>query len=134
MEGVYLNKSHQSIVATLKLLKHFRTFLQSKCDFMIDPYSDWHRDKLDKEQAQRKLIWLINMAINRKAGIPDYLGRKDSDDYQRNLKHDYWSLVNKLTKRITIRSFNLPEMNKRFGHLLYVEEYESDGLIHVDFK
>ena len=38
---------------------------------MIDPYSGWTREELDKPAAQRKLVWLVNVAINRKAGIPD---------------------------------------------------------------
>jgi hypothetical protein len=116
--GVYLNQSKKAISSTLITLKYFKAFLRSNCERMIDPYSDWQRRELTKEQAKNKLQWLINVAINRKAGIPDIPSRKYSDEYQTDLKRDYYSLYNKITNRIVVYSFNLPEMNKRFGHLL----------------
>jgi hypothetical protein len=116
--GVYLNQSKKAISSTLITLKYFKAFLQSNCERMIDPYSDWQRRELTKEQAKNKLQWLVNVAINRKAGIPDIPSRKYSDEYQTDLKRDYYSLYNKITNRIVVHSFNLPEMNKRFNHLL----------------
>jgi hypothetical protein len=69
--GVYLGQEHERIVATLRTIQHFRAFLASDSSIMHDPYSGWMRDELDKLAAQRKLSWLVNVAINRKAGIPD---------------------------------------------------------------
>lgn len=71
-QGAYRDKPHKEIVATLALLKHFRAFLASECRVMHDPYSGWMKNELDKPQARKKLQWLINVAINRKAGIPDH--------------------------------------------------------------
>jgi len=69
--GAYIDQPHAKIVATVATLKHFRAFLASNCDWMIDPYSSWTRDEINKAQAQTKLTWLVNVAINRKAGVPD---------------------------------------------------------------
>lgn len=120
MQGVYLNQEKKKITATIKVLKYFKDFLKSDCERMIDPYSDWQRKELTKEQTKQKLAWLINMAINRKAGIPDYPSRKHSDMYQTDLRRDYNFLID-IKNRIIVRRFNLPEINKRFGHLLTTE-------------
>jgi hypothetical protein len=117
MPGVYLNQDKKRITATIKVLKYFKDFLKSNCERMIDPYSDWQRRELTKEQAKKRLLWLINIAINRKAGVPDCPSRKYSDMYQTDLRRDYNSLID-IKNRIIVRRFNLSEMNKRFGHLL----------------
>ena len=113
--GAYLGQEHAKIVATLKTLQHFRAFLASDSKRMIDPYSGWTRDELDKEQAQRKLSWLVNVAINRKAGIAD-------------TERD-WSLIrfayNVNTPRLIVRERECPKRYRaRLAHRLIRPEDE----------
>lgn len=68
---VYLGQPKANIAATVATLRYFRAFLASDCVEMVDPYSNWMRNRLTKTTAARKLTWLVNMAINRKAGITD---------------------------------------------------------------
>lgn len=82
----YLGQTHQAIVATLATLRHFQAFLASDCRVMHDPYERNFPVELNKRQAERKLHWLIQVAINRKAGVPESRGRYDTDDSQRHLR------------------------------------------------
>ena len=120
--GAYLNQKKENITNTIKILKYFQEFLKSNYNKMIDPYSGWTKYELNKIQAKKKLEYLIHVAINRKAGIPDTpKGRKYSENYQLDLRRDYNKLKD-IKNRIIVRSFNLPEINKRFSHLLYIDE------------
>lgn len=128
---MYANLPHDSIVATLRTLQHFRAFLASECGQMRDPYqvADWAdgADRLDKAAAQQRLTWLVNMAISRKGGscLPinmatagaslNHLGkpcRKEDADYQRGLRQDQ----NEINyPRLIIRSLRTPELATRFA-------------------
>lgn len=68
---VYLSQEKSQISASASLVRHFRDFLQSGSLQMPDPYDSWGTTLLNKEEAQSKLKYLIDVAINRKAGIPD---------------------------------------------------------------
>ena len=120
--GAYLNQKKENITNTIKILKYFQEFLKSNYNKMIDPYSGWTKYELNKIQAKKKLEYLIHVAINRKAGILDTpKGRKYSESYQIDLRRDYNKLKD-IKNRIIVRNFNLPEINKRFSHLLYIDE------------
>jgi len=75
MIGVYSGLSHDAIAATANILRHFRAFLASSYREMRDPYeiTAWGAGArhLDKPTAQRRLTWLIRVAILRKAGWID---------------------------------------------------------------
>jgi len=128
---MYSTASHSAIVATLRLLQHFRAFLASDYREMRDPYEvEYWRDgatRLDKIEAQRKLTWLIQMAISRKGGsclpINDatagatrnhrgQAARKWSADYQRGLLQDAHD-VNR--PRLIIRQLRTRELATRFA-------------------
>jgi hypothetical protein len=72
MNGVYLGQDPEKIRATLEFLRHYQTFIRSGCERMRDPLSAFGADTITQEETQRKLTWLIDLAINRKAGIPDH--------------------------------------------------------------
>lgn len=73
--SIYTQQSPESIRATVALLRHFRAFLRSDYAEMRDPFEieSWGAaaDRLTKPQAQRRLTWLIQIAIQRKAGWID---------------------------------------------------------------
>jgi hypothetical protein len=124
----YARSSHESIVATLALLRHFRSFLGSSATAMLDPYEvgDWGNgaNRLDKPAAQRKLTWLVNVAVNRKAGMPDVPlnhrgkpARRALSEHQIHLRRDFYRLQD-MAKRIRVYQFETPEVQQRFGHRL----------------
>ena len=102
--GVYLTASPSQIRATKALLQHFRQFLASDCTHMHNPITGWKRETLDKQQARQKLSWLINIAINRKAGITDA-------EPLHLLKGQHWQEIREQAKRIITGSENV-----RIGH------------------
>jgi hypothetical protein len=114
------------------MLDHFRRFLRSDKERMVDPYSGWTRDALTKAQARAKLSWLIHVAINRRAGIPESIlaGRKYLPDYQAALRRDCRGVNDALHRRPRRRAWGLngrrwetDEIQARYGHLIEPEEY-----------
>lgn len=74
MSGAYLAAKPGEIRATLALLRHYRAFSASDCQSMRDPTTGWHGVELDKPAAAHRLRWLVLVAINRKAGVPEEPG------------------------------------------------------------
>lgn len=106
--------SPKQIRATRNLLQWFRDFLASDCDEAIDPYTGgWFPKRLNKAQARKKLHWLIDVAINRRAGLPDN-DPADLIPYWR----DKQRLEDILVRRIRHYQFETVEVRNRFGHLL----------------
>lgn len=101
----------ESIRATTAILRHFRAFIRSDCSRMIDPYSGWHRIEINKKQAQRKLTWLVDVAINRRAGIPDFTPSTE-------LLRDSHRLDDIINKRTRVYQFETRLCTKRFSRLL----------------
>lgn len=99
--------------ATLRLLRHFQAFLASPYREMRDPYA-WGV-YLTKAQARWKLTRLINMAVNRRAGIPDCPSRKHHHDYQRHLRLDANDLN---TPRLRLYRLRTRELRRRFARRL----------------
>jgi hypothetical protein len=98
---------------TIRLLRHFQAFLHSPCTEMRDP-RNWGC-YFTKAQARYHLTRLINIAVNRRAGIPDCPSRKHDQDYQRYL----WLDANELNMpRLRIYSLRTPELQRRFAHRL----------------
>lgn len=120
MSGAYLGQSHQSIVATLILLRWFKAFIASDKSKANDPIAGWGH-YLRREDAPRKLRWLVNVAVNRKAGIPDYRGRRDDPEYQRQLYQDQQDL-RAMHRRVRIYYLRTPEVRARFAHSLSKRE------------
>lgn len=119
---VYLHEPHDRIVGTLKLLLYLKRFLASDCVECVDPIARMHGWRsgfyLNKEQARRQLHWLIDVAINRKAGLPDVRDHRDTPDYLTRLRRDYWRLIDIRQRRIRVYQFETPEVRRRFKHLL----------------
>jgi len=105
--GTYLGQPPDRIRATLRLLQHFRAFLASTCTEMRDPYDHQWREaaqRLTKGQAQRKLTWLVHIAINRKAGWAD--DGSTVSDKERHLRQLAYRLN---TPRLIVREDELGE-------------------------
>jgi hypothetical protein len=64
-----------------------------------------------------RLAYLVNVAINRKAGISDVACRKQDPDYQARLRRDAWRLRD-IARRVRVYQFETPEVRDRFSHLL----------------
>lgn len=111
--------------ATIKLLRYYGRFAASHADICVDPENDrrWARF-LHKEEARRRHKFLIDAAINRKAGIPDVACRKQDPDYWRALCRDCRRVRDKVNHRVVVRQFETPEIRRRFGQLLTTPEDE----------
>jgi hypothetical protein len=95
---------------------------------MRDPFevAMWRdgASRLNKEQAKQKLNWLVHVAINRKAGIPDepinHRGgpaRRGTSDYDSKLRRDFRRLQD-IRRRIRVYQFETTEVRQRFGDRL----------------
>lgn len=122
-DGAYLGIEKQAISATKALLQYFRDFIASDAKFAKVPESayGWTAtgDVMDKEEAKRRLRSLIDIAINRKAGIPDLTPEQDKRlaDYA----HDARTISDYLTKRIRHTGarnlLRTPEMKSKYPHI-----------------
>ena len=95
------------VAGTLKLLRYYRDFLASDCELCRNPESQW-ADTLTKGQARRRLRFLVNTAINRKAGVPDVACRKQDADYQAGLRRDCNRVRDRVNRRVIVRSSRRP--------------------------
>jgi hypothetical protein len=108
------------IRGTIRLLHYLRLFLASKCTRAKHP-SQWG-DTLTKPEARRHLSMLIHVAINRKAGIPDVMCRKQESDYQVSLWRDCRAVRDRVNCRVIVRRFETAEIRRRYGHLIHEED------------
>jgi len=116
------------VTGTLSMLRYYRAFLRSdphkygECA-RITAHVHSLRDALfwggttNRDETRRWLGYIVNMAINRKAGIPDQGRRKRDPDYQVRLRRDCVYIRNWLNHRQRFYSLETPEMRKRYGHL-----------------
>jgi hypothetical protein len=65
-----------------------------------------------------RVSWLINVAINRRAGIPDVACRKQEDHYQTQQWRDCKAIRNWVNHRIRIYGLETPELRRRYEHLI----------------
>lgn len=122
-DGAYLGVEKQAISATKALLQYFRDFIASDAKFAKVPESayGWTAagDVMDKDEAKRRLRSLIDIAINRKAGIPDLTPEQDKRlaDYA----HDARTISDYLTKRIRHTGarnlLRTAEMKAKYPHI-----------------
>ncbi len=138
LDGVYTDADKEAIAATNQLIKYFREFIASDFDKAKVPTSiyGWTAtgQVMDKENAKRRLRELIDVAINRKAGIEDITPKQKQRliDYQ----HDARVISDYLTKRIRqTGSRNLlrtPEMKAKFPEIDNQPRAEFDSAITND--
>ena len=116
--GVEVTK--QQIRGTITILRYYRTFLaQMEYNECLDPEGPRYAAKrMTREDAAERLGFLVNVAINRKAGIPDVPGRKHETDYQTRLARDCRAVRDIVTRRLRVYQFETAEVRERFGHLL----------------
>ena len=86
----------EQIAHTTKMLRSFRAFLDSEYTEMSAGYGS----TLTKNEARRKLHFLLDVAVNRRAGIPDVPARKHSSEYQLHQHRDRWRIHDIVTRRV----------------------------------
>ncbi|MCA9422205.1 MAG: DUF2958 domain-containing protein [Nitrospira sp.] len=121
--GVYLDLDKNAVSATADLLKYFRDFIRSDSTIAQVPqdlmgFADG-RMTMNKESAQQILRKLIDVAVNRKAGIPD--ATQEQRQRLADFAHDARVINDYLTKRVrSSGSRNLlrtPEMKKKYPYI-----------------
>lgn len=118
--AAYAKAKRQEVRSTLALLRYYRAFLRSDKERCRNPEDAWG-GTLTKGQARSRLDFLVQTAINRKAGIPDRAGRKQAYEYEVRLRRDAQRLVD-VHARIRVYQFETPELQSRFRHLLATRE------------
>ena len=110
-----------AITGTLKILRSYRAFLSS-AEFTYCPNFDrdniWSGDVMTKDQVRAHLAFLVNVSINRKANIPDVVGRKQESFYQDRLARDCRAVRERINHRVRVYSFDTREIRNRYRHLL----------------
>jgi hypothetical protein len=105
----------EQVSGTVKLLRYYRRFLQSvEHDRCASP--EERGIILTKEQARNRLHYLVEVAINRKAGIPDVT--QDERDEFIKLWRDSRRIQEIKSRRIRHYQFETETARSRFGHLL----------------
>lgn len=107
----------KQIRGTIALLRYFREFLNSDCERCVDPTSGWQRRELDKTQARARRDWLIDVAINRRAGLSDNRFSRMQFNRETDWIRDKRSLL-EIRGRVRIYQFNSKQCRARFSHLL----------------
>ncbi|PSJ15980.1 DUF2958 domain-containing protein [Nitrosomonas supralitoralis] len=138
LDGVYSDSDKKSIVATNQLIKFFREFIASDFEKAQVPTAiyGWTATAqvMDKEDAKRRLRELIDIAINRKAGIEDITPKQQQrlDDY----RHDARVISDYLTKCIRHTGarnlLRTPEMKAKFPDIDNQPREEFDSAIISD--
>ena len=95
-----------AVSATVGMLKHFKAFLESNYQRMNDPSRGWPPVQLNKDAAQRRLTSLVDIAVNRRAGIPD--------KFASELLAGKWNEILELASRLRRDD---PEILARWQHL-----------------
>ncbi|SEN73817.1 DUF2958 domain-containing protein [Nitrosomonas marina] len=121
--GVYLDLDKNAVSATADLLKYFRDFIRSDAITAQVPQDlmgfAGGRMTMNKESAQQILRKLIDVAVNRKAGIPD--ATQKQRQRLADFAHDARVINDYLTKRVrSSGSRNLlrtPEMMKKYPYI-----------------
>jgi hypothetical protein len=108
---------------TLAILRYYREFLASDCEKGRDPEDRHWENVITKEYARQRLAFLIHVAINRKAGIPDITCRRQDAAYQHDLHKDCADIRNYRRSRIRPwglngRRFRTDVIQERFGYFL----------------
>lgn len=96
----------------LALLRWYRAFLASPSQFAHAPREMFPR-LIDKTEARERLEYLLDVAINRRAGWPDEPCRKASAEYQHALRRDQRALAG----GARIYAFETSAVRRRFRAL-----------------
>lgn len=125
--GVYLDQPSEQIQATLALLNYFKKFLASDKKFAAVPAGvPFGTSSMDKAQAKKLLQWLINVAVNRKAGQDLTADQKKKfEDYAHDARiiHDY--MVNRIRSTGSRNMLKVPELKQRYPHIDNQPWYDS---------
>jgi len=106
--------TREQVRATLSLLRYYKRFLASEEHDRCQSPEQWGI-YYTKDQARHRVDFLINNAINRKAGIPDET--YDEQEFRHRLMRDAGRLRD-IHRRIRVYQFETEIVRSRFGHLL----------------
>ena len=108
------------VKATIKLLDYYRRFLRSDCSRCRNPEGHWHYEEMSKDDVRARLGFLVNTAINRKAGIADSVWDcelwRDCQLVQHLVHRNRPSGLQ--WRRANMNKFRTTRIQKRYGHLL----------------
>lgn len=107
-----------AVGVTLRMLRAYQALLRSDYAGMRSPEERWLT--YTKAQAAHRLWFLINVAVNRRAGLRDVRGRKWDPDYQRTMRLDADRINRAGTERLIVRvaEITIPGWRERFAHRL----------------
>lgn len=111
----------EQIRATVAELTYYRAFLRSdpaRYKRCRDLTNDHRGYEMDRSQCRAWLGYLVNTAINRKAGIPDTKGRKQESDWQWAARRDQRKLHDKIRHHVRVYQWETRKVRERFSHLL----------------
>jgi hypothetical protein len=100
-----------------------RAFLASECERCRDIEDSWGTREYTRDGARARLGFLVNTAINRKAGEPDARCRKQETAYLTKVRRDCEGVRDAVNHRrrawgLNGRRWETDEIQARYGHLL----------------
>jgi hypothetical protein len=107
--------THEQIRGTLTLLRWYRAFINGDYEKARIP-GEWGM-YMNREEAKRRLMYMLEVAINRRGRLPEKRGCKDDYDYQIRLRRDQ-DRLRQIHHRVIVRQFETAEVRSRFAHLL----------------
>ncbi len=122
LDGAYSDADKTAISATLQLFKAFKSFIDSDKQSARIPDSMPNvngTSVMNKDEAKKLLRYLLDVAINRKAGIPDMTEeqRKRLSDYQWDARVIYDYMTNRVRSRGSRNLLRTPEMKKKYPEI-----------------
>lgn len=118
-----------AIKSTTMILRYYRDFLRSdstkyakcarftvSCRTVRD--AQFYGGEMDRIQCRSWLKHIVNVAINRKAGIRDVACRKQQDDYYWQLRRDCYAVRAWLNHRVRFYGLETPELRRHYGHMI----------------
>ena len=137
LDGAYSDADKTAISATLQLFKAFKSFIDSDKQSARIPDSMPNvngTSVMNKDEAKKLLRYLLDVAINRKAGIPDMTEeqRKRLSDYQWDARVIYDYMTNRVRSRGSRNLLRTPEMKKKYPEIDNQPREEFDSAISED--
>lgn len=122
LDGAYTDADKSAISATLQLFKAFKNFIESEYESARIPAGMPNingTSRMNKEEAKKLLGYLLDVAINRKAGIPDMTSDqvKRLSDYRWDARVIYDYMTNRVRSTGSRNLLRTPEMKKKFPEI-----------------
>lgn len=109
---------------TIRLITYYRRFLRSSFAACVNPEGTrYGAEPLTKAQAEARLHYLLDVATNRRAGMPDQPhGRNHDPDQWWRMVRDQRAVHDRIRSRVVVRQFETRACRERFADLLTTRE------------